>query len=238
MRTVRYRALCLLGAALIGTGAVSAASPRSDVASGSRLDGVWEISQGPKQMLAADGGPPPLRSSAQVIYQHNRDALAADVASADSYARCLPPGLPRLFSEAGAFRIAIGQQIAGMFFERQHQFRLINLDVPHFQSVGPSWLGQSIGHRDGKTLSVDTNDFNDTTWLDASGLPHSGDLHLQEKFSVEPDGRLMLLMTIDDPKTFTHSWQTVLFFRRSTRSVLREDYCLRRQGLLDGKISG
>ena len=70
-----------------------------------------------------------------------------------------------------------------MLFEFSHFIRQIYTDGrKHNTDLGPTWLGDAIGHWDGDTLVVDTIGFNDKTWLDRAGHPHSTDLHLVERY--------------------------------------------------------
>ncbi len=46
----------------------------------------------------------------------------------------------------------------------------------------PSWLGYSVGHWEGDTLVVETSGFNDRSWLDRAGHPHSESLRVTERF--------------------------------------------------------
>ena len=69
-----------------------------------------------------------------------------------------------------------------MFFEYDHFVRQIFTDGrQHSQDLTPSWMGDSIGKWEGDTLVVDTVGFNDKTWLDGDGHPHSDALHLVER---------------------------------------------------------
>ena len=43
-----------------------------------------------------------------------------------------------------------------MTWQADHQIRHIHLDVPHSNTVKPSWYGESVGHYEGDTLVVDT----------------------------------------------------------------------------------
>ncbi len=45
----------------------------------------------------------------------------------------------------------------------------------HTNSLGPLWMGDAIGHWEGDTLVADTVNFNEKTWLDRIGHPHSDD---------------------------------------------------------------
>ena len=67
----------------------------------------------------------------------------------------------------------------------------------------PTWMGYSVGHWEGDTLVVDTAGFNDRSWLDIEGHPHTEALHITERFHRRDFGHMDLEMTIDDPKAFT-----------------------------------
>ena len=45
-----------------------------------------------------------------------------------------------------------------------------------------TWMGSSVGRWEGDTLVVDSFGFNDRTWLDARGLPHTEALRLTERY--------------------------------------------------------
>jgi hypothetical protein len=71
------------------------------------------------------------------------------------------------------------------------------------EEMNPTWLGYSVGRWEGDTLVVTTAGFNDRTWLDFSGHPHSEALRTTERFRRRDFGHMDFEMTIDDPKTFT-----------------------------------
>jgi hypothetical protein len=58
-------------------------------------------------------------------------------------------------------------------------------------------LGNSIGHREGDTLVVDTTNFTDKNRSDGSGEI----LHVIERFTWTADGNILYKATIDDPAT-------------------------------------
>jgi len=127
----------------------------------------------------------------------------------DPQLQCFPPGLPRIYSmRVGApFEI---MQIPGrviMFFEYDHIVRQIFVDGrPHSQDLTPSWMGDSIGKWEGDTLVADTVGFNDKTWLDGAGHPHSEDLHIVERIRRVSHNAMNIDMTFDDPKAYTKPW--------------------------------
>ena len=68
----------------------------------------------------------------------------------------------------------------------------------------PAWNGYSVGRWDGDALVIETAGFNDLTWLDNAGTPHSEALHVTERFHRRDIGHLDIQITVDDPKTFLH----------------------------------
>jgi hypothetical protein len=52
-------------------------------------------------------------------------------------------------------------------------------------------------------LVVDTAGFNDRSWLDAAGHPHSDALHVIERFHRRDIGHMEVQITIDDPASYT-----------------------------------
>jgi len=184
------------------------------------ISGPWVIAQ-PKGALRVDGGgAPPLLPAAKT-----------QEAKTDPMAGCLPPGVPRLLLQNYPFNIIQGQTMYAMMFEWNHLNRIIHLVPSHSDTIGPLYLGQSIGHWEGDTLVVDTNSFNATTWLDDTGLPHSDGLHTIERIRIIDGGKeLADLVTIDDPESFTKTWQTELLFKKDPGAIIKEDYCLGRVG--------
>jgi hypothetical protein len=70
----------------------------------------------------------------------------------------------------------------------------------------PAWMGYSIGHWDGDTLVVESAGFNDRTWLDGDGHPHSEDLLVTERLRRPDFGHLEIERTLEDPKALAQKW--------------------------------
>src|SRR5258708_8586114 len=66
----------------------------------------------------------------------------------------------------------------------------------------PTWMGYSVGHWDGDTLVVESNGYNDKTWLDNTGHPHSENLRVTERYRRTDFGHVELQVTFDDPMVF------------------------------------
>ncbi len=190
------------------------------------LSGPWEVANAVTTLKTADGKAPPLTAAGQKLYQNNKANPDKDPMKG-----CLPPGIPRALVQKGfPFSIVIGEKVGGMVLEWNHLPRPIYLDQPHFENIGPTYLGQTIGHWEGDTLVLDTNGFNDKTWLDDSGLPHSVALHVVERLRLKNATTLESTITFEDPAVFSKSWSTVLTFNKRPGYIVKEDYCFGRTG--------
>jgi hypothetical protein len=117
----------------------------------------------------------------------------------------MPLGIPLVddFSFA-PFKIIQTPGLIVMLYEVDSTHRQVYTDGRKLPAdPQPAWLGYSVGKWEGDTLVVDTAGFNDKSWLDAFGHPHSEALRIQERFRRRDFGHMEVQVTIDDPKTFT-----------------------------------
>ncbi len=65
-------------------------------------------------------------------------------------------------------------------------YRQIFLDGRTLETdPNPSWMGYSVGHWEGDALVVESNGFNDRTWLDHDGHPHTEALRMIERYQPQ-----------------------------------------------------
>ncbi|MGC3980442.1 MAG: hypothetical protein QM808_04195 [Steroidobacteraceae bacterium] len=203
---------------LVAVSAVEAATPD--------ITGPWEIAGKVTSLKTVEGKAPPLTAAGQKLYKQNQSRPDSDPIKA-----CLPPGIPRVLTQKGfPFSIVIGESIGGMILEWNHLPRPLYMNVDHFENVGPTYLGQSVARWEGETLVIDTNGFNDLTWLDDSGLPHTDALHTVERLRLKDANTLENTITIEDPTIFSKPWKTVLTFTKRAGYIVKEDYCFGRTG--------
>ena len=125
---------------------------------------------------------------------------------------CLPPGGPRMMATPYPMEIIQlpEQKRVIMTFEgATHIWRDIYMDGrphPSGDDLNPTYLGHSVGRWEGDMLVIDVVGFNEATWLDYSGHPHTDQLHVIEKLSRPNKGTLHYEVTIDDPGAYTKPW--------------------------------
>jgi hypothetical protein len=73
----------------------------------------------------------------------------------------------------------------------------------HPEDLIPTWTGHSIGRWDGDTLVVDAVGFNDKWWFDRRGTPHTGQLHVIERYTRLNYGQIRNDATLEDPGAFS-----------------------------------
>lgn len=184
--------------------------------------GPWQITSDIKALKTADGKAPPLTAEGKKMQAEN-------LKGKDPAEQCLPLGVPRVFLQQDyAFNFVVGEEAGGMFFEWNRQPRPIWIGNEHFDNIGPTYFGQTVAKWEGETLVLDTNAFNDVTWLDDSGLPHSDELHIVERVRLKDANTLENRMTITDPKVYSQPWTTVLTFKKRPGYRVKEDWCVGR----------
>jgi hypothetical protein len=142
------------------------------------------------------------------------------------YHNCAPPGLPRVYLHP--FPIQIVQEpgeVIILFEYDSIRHQIFTDGRPHDTSLGPLWMGDAVGHWEGDTLVADTTNFNDKTWLDRIGHPHSDALHLVERIRRRDHDHLVDDITIDDPKAYNKPWTAHIEFLLRPKWTLQEQFC-------------
>jgi hypothetical protein len=118
----------------------------------------------------------------------------------DTVTRCLAFGIARF----GTMPVEIIQtpgQIT-MNLGVLHDIRRIYLDgIGHTTGADPSFNGDSVGHWDGDTLVVETNNVRAGT-IDRDGVPYSDKLTAVERIRRVSPTRLEIETTLTDPEAF------------------------------------
>jgi hypothetical protein len=78
------------------------------------------------------------------------------------------------------------------------------------EDPNPDWMGYSVGNWEGDTLVIVSSGFNDKSWLDGEGHPHTEALRVTERIRRPDFGHLEITETFVDPGAFTGSWTVPL----------------------------
>ncbi len=133
---------------------------------------------------------------------------------------CLPPGGPRMM--ATPYHMEIIQlpehnRILMIFEGATHVWREIYTDgrkFPEGDALNPTYLGYSVGRwQDKDTLIVENKGFNENSWLDYFGHPHTDRMEVTERWTRPNKGQLRYEATVNDPgaytRPFTLMWDNI-----------------------------
>jgi hypothetical protein len=228
--------LIALALSALASAALAAADPWDGVPVAQRplagtpnIGGMWAMPRPITRLKTLDGGDPPLLPAARAAYDKTAAALKADP-NTDPLSKCWMHGVPRLIYAPYPVLISQEKDRINFVHEVNHTFRVISLtrSLPKLDGdLDPAWLGYSAGRWEGKTLVIDTIGFNDKTWLDYSGLPHSDKLTVQERYRLKDADTIEGQVTITDPQTFSRPWTTGFTLVRKPNYELKESVCVR-----------
>jgi hypothetical protein len=197
------------------------------------INGVWEVAGKIQELKTVDGKTPPLRPAAAKVYAEHVAMWKKGDLSYDPTARCIGPGLPRMLYLPYPFQIIqhdhpkeITYLFQWNYWDGHVYLTKKQLPVPY-----PLSLGVSTGQWQGDTLVIHTYGLRaDNTLLDAAGMPHSTQMQVWQHIHLTDHRRVMVdRVTIDDPETFTRSWDTEVRFRRLPADTeIPLDICLDR----------
>jgi hypothetical protein len=167
------------------------------------LSGLWEPELTPYrfdviQNMNEEGV---FRPAAQALFLQRAVNLRHD----NPVTHCLPAGPQAIFAAGSTrfYRIVQSPSVIALLYELG-DFRQIYTDGRQLpKDPNPTWMGYSVGHWEGETLVVETAGFNDRSWLDMVGHPHSEHLRVTEKFHRADFGHMQVQVTYDDPETMT-----------------------------------
>jgi hypothetical protein len=156
----------------------------------------------------------------------------------DPQALCDPWGVPRMLNGQVAgvhstWEIVQERDRLLWLVPWHHEFRMVWMDgraLPSLDEVEPTWNGYSVGHWEGNTLVVNSVGFNDKTWLDHNGYPHTDEMKLEERYRLLDADTLEMTETITDPEFYAAPFKSdVKIWKRDRVSAKQWDeqiYCV------------
>jgi hypothetical protein len=123
---------------------------------------------------------------------------------------CDPVGFPRLaLWNLRAIRVIQSPENVVVLYMLNNKWRVIRTDLQELPKEfdEPRWHGYSVGRwEDDYTFVAQSAGFDERTWIDAAGRPHSDVLRVEERYQRVDREHLLLTVTIDDPKMYTKPW--------------------------------
>jgi hypothetical protein len=190
------------------------------------LSGLWNrISPKYRVNIAADLKPEDVQPWAKTLVRQRTEDLGKDSMNA----RCLPSGpayATDADSTAGGMMKIIQTPGIIVILNSDLTYRQIYMDGRKLEaSPNPSWMGYSVGHWDADTLVVESFGFNDQTWLDTSGHPHTEALRTTERYRRRDFGNLDLEVTFEDRAVYARPWTVAVRAELAPDTELIEYVC-------------
>ena len=127
-------------------------------------------------------------------------------------ANCLPMGITQFHMQPQPRKIVQTANLILILYEANYGLRYIYTDGRKLPPPGDPlswWYGYSVGHWEGDTLVVETNNLRGAEtsandgWLDVRGSPYSEQAHFTERFRRPTFGKLEIDVKVEDPKSYT-----------------------------------
>jgi hypothetical protein len=180
------------------------------------LSGYWSAAG-----ASSDVGVPEFDDWAVAL---SRKRLADDLRDLPQ-ARCLPTGIVYYVTNGTAQRVVQTPGLLVMFAESQLPRQIFLDGRSHPSDPNPSWWGHSVGRWEGDTLVVDTIGFNDKTWLDLNGHPHTEMMHLVERYHRPDLGHLELELSVEDSGALKKPWIIKRTYSLDPKEDIMESVC-------------
>ena len=183
------------------------------------LSGVWTINAAANPATVLRPGD--VQPWAEALTKERQENLGKDNPSS---VHCLPfgPG----FASATNFLKIVQTPALIVILSEDLTYRQIFLDGRDLPAApNPDFMGYSVGHWEGDTLVVATAGYNDRTWLDNAGHPHTEALRTVEWFRRRDFGHLEITKTFDDPGAYVRPWTAKVTGDLMSDSDLLEFVC-------------
>src|ERR1700704_3181702 len=212
---------CAGVASLLSILLVSAAHAEGDIS------GVWWATSYSPRILVLGGGDPPLNAEGKAQYAKNQAGLKDGTIIDKPRKVCIPDGVPRVLETPYPFQIfQVPKGQVTMIHELNHQLRVIALDQPlrKYEDLAlfENYNGYSVGHWEGETLVVQSNGFNEDSFLDSTGLPHGDQMVTTERIR-RIGAQIEDVITIHNPQIYAKDWQA-RFVYNHRNDIRIQDY--------------
>jgi hypothetical protein len=164
-----------------------------------------------------------MKPDAEALYLRRRNVLKGGGRPSQE---CLPHSIPDSMLPGVMFKVVQNADETIMLFEEFNHFRQIFTDGRALPvEPQPAWWGYSVGRWDGNVFVVTTSGFNDRSWLDDTGHPHSEALKTTERFRRIDFGHMEMQVTIDDAQMYLAPFTATVRLDLQPDTELLENIC-------------
>lgn len=194
------------------------------------LSGLWNrMSPKYSRNIAADLKPGDVLPWAEALVNERRENLGKGYMNT----LCVPFG-PSYVTSAdttGAEMMKIIQTPSlVLILNPDLTYRQVFMDGrPLERDPNPAWMGYSVGRWDGDTLVVESNGYNDRTWLDHDGHPHTEALRMTERYRRRDVGHMDVEITFSDPQAYARPWTVAVRAELAADTEMIEFVCGERE---------
>ncbi|MEQ1884259.1 MAG: hypothetical protein ABL967_04305 [Bryobacteraceae bacterium] len=230
-----FPAILMMFAFFVGLNAQENGAPKAAPAPKRDMNGVWMM-RNPNPIRQYSNSTfskeePAMTEWAKEKFKQakasNQGDYTLDTTNDPVLSKCYPPGTPRVYFHPYPFEFIQTANSMLMMFEYDHWTRRIWTDGRKSpEDPDPSWMGYAVGHwENDTTFVVETNGFNDRTWIDRRGHPHSTEMRVKETFRRIDFDHLQVDFDIRDPKALEKPWLSTFYFELRPKWELGEISC-------------
>ena len=232
-RRARCRLVAAMIAPLLATSVVGAQTASAPAASGPSqgvswngdpsvpdLSGVWRLAEAAAAGRTSKEGwmpwPPPLKGEFAAKWRKEQADAAAGTRADDPVVSCQPPGMPRFITgDRGPLLIIQSHERVTLYRDGMGPRRawLDGRKLPGMQDAEPFYSGTTIGHYEGKDLVLETIGFKDQP-IDSTGVPHSSQLRIDERYHRVDATTLRITVTLTDPLAYQQAVSSTVTYKR------------------------
>ena len=192
------------------------------------LSGVWGL--GANGFNLDQRAVPPMTPEGKARYDAAKPGLGPRGVPLgnDPLMICDPVGYPRSFTYNYGMEFIETPGRTLQFFEWGHTWRTIWTDGRALPTEvdEPRWYGYAVGRWDGDTFVVESNGYDERSWLDQDGHPHSADMHVVERYRRATSDTIEVTTTLTDSMTYSQPWVTKSTLRLNPLAEIGEYFCV------------
>lgn len=192
------------------------------------LTGVWWNDHPVHALSPVGGGAVPLTERGRAALVENAPLVNATMVKPKGFemAACLPFGPTRILQQPYPVQIIQKGTQFVIVYEHNHVWEQVYMNEKPNADADPAYMGNSVGHWDGAAVVVESSIFNEQTFLDDRGLPHSNQLSVVRRIRKISGGQsLEIVATITDPVMYTRPWSVRTVLSARPAETIHEYVC-------------